>query len=108
MVHQVMLAHAENAVLPALLLLVVLFLVLYPVSIWLLLSSRNGRHRRLTISCATVIAIVGGAGALGTMRSFQWPPEWGDIIGFLLWLFPVLCGLVAVVRAMRGKGEGKS
>jgi hypothetical protein len=37
MFHQVILAHAENAVLPALLLVVGLFLVLYPVSIWVLL-----------------------------------------------------------------------
>lgn len=108
MVHQVMLAHAENAILPALLLLAGLFLVLYPVAIWVLLSSRSGKHTRLTISCAAVIAIVGGAGALGTMKSSQWPPEWGDLVGFVLWLFPVFCGLVAVARTMRRKGEGKS
>lgn len=108
MVHQIMLATGESAVLPALLFLVLLFLVLYPVSIWVLLNIRNGKRSGLITACAIVIATVGGVGALLTLKGSQWPPEWGDIVGFLLWLFPPFCGLLVIARVRNRKDEGKS
>jgi len=85
-----------------------LFFVLYPASVWVLFSPLTGRRRRLVTACAAIIAAIGGIGAIGTMKDFEWPPGWGDFVGLLLWLLPVLCGLLGLARAMRRKGEGES
>jgi hypothetical protein len=94
-----MLADAENAILPGLLLIV----VLYPVSIWTLIRGARRRLNALTISCAAVIAVVGGAGLVAVMKDFEWPPDQGLVISVLFWAFPLFAGIVALSRVKHGQ-----
>lgn len=99
-----MLADAETVILPAL--LVILFL--YPVSIWTLIRTLKARPNVLTIWCAALIATSGVVGVVAVLKDFEWPPDQGLVISVLFWMFPLLCGLVGLVRARKGKNGGKS
>ena len=97
-----MLADAENVILPALLLI----LVLYPLSIWILIRSVMGKLNSLTISCAAVIATVGAIGLVAVLKDFEWPPDQGLIISVLFWAIPFVSGVIALTRVKFHKPKG--
>ena len=94
---QPMLAHGEAAILPALLLIV----VLYPISIWILVRSLKGGRSRLMVVCATVIALCSGLASAAVLKDFEWPPDQGFYFALLFWAFPLFCGIAALARMKR-------
>lgn len=94
-----MLAHAETAILPALLLL----LILYPASIWILFRGVARKHNAFTIWCALFITIGGAAGAIAVMTDFEWPPDKALLVSLGFWLFPLSSGLLALLMVKRAR-----
>ena len=93
-------AHGESQVLPALVVLLALFLVLYPASIWILLKSFCGKRSQSLTMFAVAIVIASGIGVIGTINH---KPlfESGDLVGVLLWMVPLACALTALLRARK-------
>ena len=97
-----MLALGESAILPALLLV----LVLYPVTIWTLAASLKGVRSAFVASCGAVIAAAGALGCAAVLKDFEWPPDQGLCISFAFWAFPLFAGIVAlIIRIKRPKQE---
>ncbi len=96
-----MLAHGESVILPALLLV----LVLYPMSIWIVTASLKGVRSTFVSVCGVIIAAVGAVGCVGVLKDFEWPPDEGLCISFFFWALPFLCGVVALMRMKRQKQE---
>lgn len=97
----IMLAHGEGLILPALLVIFGLVVVVYPTALWVLLKRNAPERSRPRIACAVVLVVLCAGGALATLRDFTWPPDWGDYVGFLIWLFPFCCGALALLGARR-------
>lgn len=94
----IMLAHGEQVILPALLVIAGLVLFVYPGALWVMAHSRDRSYRRSVVWCAVVLGLVCGCGAVATLKDFTWPPELGDFIGFLIWAVPAACGLIALLK----------
>ena len=95
-----MLAHGESQILPAVVLLLGLFGVLYPASIWIFLKAlRGNRSQSLTIF-AVAIVIVSAVGVISTVNHKP-PFEAADLAGVLFWIVPLACALAALLRARR-------
>jgi hypothetical protein len=96
----IMLAHGVTVVLPALVVLVMTFLV-YAATLWAVVSSRDGKRSPLITASAAVVVVASGIGSLATLKDFSSPPDWGDYFGLLIWMLPVLSGAVVLARALR-------
>ena len=94
----IMLAHGEQVILPALLLIASLVLIVYPGALWVVAHSRDRSHRRSVVAWAVLLALVCGGGAVATIKDFTWPPELGACIGFLIWAIPAACGVVGLLK----------
>lgn len=97
----IILAHGEQLVLPALLLILALVFIVYPAALWVLLSSRDRSRSRSRILCAVLVVLVCGVGGVATLNDFTWPPDWGDYIGLLIWVIPLCCGVAALLKSRR-------
>ena len=98
----IMLGHGESAILPALLLV----LVLYPLSVWTLVASLRGARGKFLAACGAVIAATGALGCVAVLKDFEWPPDQGLCISFVFWAFPLFAGIVAlIIRIRRPKQE---
>ncbi len=93
----IMLAHGEHVIL----LVLGLLLIVYPVALWVLLNSGAAKPNRSIISCAVAIIVVCGLGALATLKDFTWPSDWNGYVGFLIWVLPLACGIIAIIRTRR-------
>ena len=96
-----MLADAERRILPALLLV----LILYTVSLWTLVRSVRARPGALTLSCAAIITTIGGAGVVAVLKDFEWPPDQSLLISLLFWSFPLFAGIIALTRKRGGRSK---
>jgi hypothetical protein len=99
-----MFAHGENLI-GQILLGLLCYAALVTLSIWTFLKSPRMELRRRVVSCGILVAIIGGVGACLMLRGI--PQDRGldfdAVIGILFWAFPVVCGVVALVRAQRVK-----
>ncbi len=77
-----MFALGETAILPGLLLI----LVLFPVTIWTLVSSIKGKRNVFMAVCAMTSAVLGGWGlATGSLSLLnEWPPEQDLLFGLFV------------------------
>ena len=92
-----MLADAENLILPALL---VIF-VLYPASFWILVRSFGAKNNFLTKCCAVVILLISGTGLALLAMDFVLEPQWNVLSGVLFWGIPFFAATVTLIRLKR-------
>jgi hypothetical protein len=107
-----MLAHGENLIGPVL----VLFFVFYPFSIWILVKGLSGKRSRFIAVCGAVVALVGGVGTVLVIKGFLQDlydagPSLDDLPAFLVglafWVFPLLCGIIALRKTWWTKDPEK-
>lgn len=106
-----MLAHGESQLGPALL----FFFIFYPLSIWTLVRGLSAKRSRFTTICGIVIAAISGVGAILLLVEFV-PDAFQEgrvsldelrdfLLGLAFWLFPLLCGIIALRKTPRAKGQ---
>ena len=96
-----MFAHAEGFILPAILLL----LVLYSASTLVLARSLMGKTDRFTVLCALTIIVVSGVSLVSVVVELEWPPEQAGLFTVLFWALPLLAGVVSLTKVRRAKNK---
>ena len=95
-----MLAHGESQILPALVLLLGLFGILYPASIWILLKALRGQRGQSLTIFGVAVVIVSVAGVISTV-CHKPPFESADLAGAFFWIVPLACALAALLLTRR-------
>ncbi len=103
MAYQVLLAHGESVILPALLLIV----AVCAISFWVLVATLLEKRGFMITVPAALVALLGATGVLMALASFEWPPDGSTLITLLFWAFPLLCGIVGLRRTWRDRRRGK-
>jgi hypothetical protein len=99
-----MLAHGEQIIGPALLLLVLTFL-LFAAAFKTLAASLKGKRSPLMLACAAMFILVGGWGiGFGLKSAFEdWPPDGTVFFDLILWGLLFVPGVTALAVMWRGK-----
>jgi hypothetical protein len=102
-----MLALGESVLLPALLMLY----VLYPASIWTLAQSLKGKYNALMIFFAILSILIGGIGSIQLLADTRWYFQLEGIehllVGVLPSAFLVFAGVVSLLKMRRSRQADK-
>ena len=97
-----MLAFGQSAILPGLLLIAVVF----PATLWTVISSIKRKRNALMVVCAIIATVFGGwtmAASLIFIVQDEWPPDQNILYGLCWSAFFLFAGLISIIKMRREK-----